>query len=442
MSDKHKISSSLRFLPGIVMIAIFAIIILQGITLQRQYRYLNTLVGELIEQEFNQAISEYRTLKVKNLENSISISLTSPNEEDMNQSDIVSRKGETIDNMMYHIMGIVLADYEFDVNAFDSIFNSLILHDQFEIDRAYVIHNRESSDTTTYLFGLNNLRHTNEGITAELDAYKEITLYYSSPTKAIAQQMNPLFIVSIALIVVVIIALIYQLYIIKRERNINAVRKNFTDSMVHELRNPIQSALALSSLVKQNNCDSSISPLVTRLTSNLNNITLLVDEIAQNAFSESLQTAGDLENGNLNEIINQVVEMYDLSQINKKVSYQFDFDPLASNCCFDHLHLPSAIRNLISNAIKYSGREVTVMISTKVMNKTLAISVADNGIGIDQNDLSYIFDKFYRGATSRAKGFGLGLSYVSWVAKIHNGSVSVDSQINQGSTFTIQIPYI
>lgn len=442
MSDKHKISSSLRFLPGIVMIAIFAIIILQGITLQRQYRYLNTLVGELIEQEFNQAISEYRTLKVKNLENSISISLTSPNEEDMNQSDIVSRKGETIDNMMYHIMGIVLADYEFDVNAFDSIFNSLILHDQFEIDRAYVIHNRESSDTTTYLFGLNNLRHTNEGTTAELDAYKEITLYYSSPTKAISQQMNPLFIVSIALIVVVIIALIYQLYIIKRERNINAVRKNFTDSMVHELRNPIQSALALSSLVKQNNCDRSISPLVTRLTSNLNNITLLVDEIAQNAFSESLQTTGDLENGNLNEIIKQVVEMYDLSQINKKVSYQFDFNPLASNCRFDHLHLPSAIRNLISNAIKYSGREVTVMISTKVMNKTLAISVADNGIGIDRNDLSHIFDKFYRGATSHAKGFGLGLSYVSWVAKIHNGSVSVNSQINQGSTFTIQIPYI
>ncbi|WP_347527800.1 sensor histidine kinase [Mucilaginibacter sp. CAU 1740] len=99
--------------------------------------------------------------------------------------------------------------------------------------------------------------------------------------------------------------------------------------------------------------------------------------------------------------------------------------------------------NLIDNAIKYGGDNVNIQIGVEPLFAGWALSVTDDGVGISANHLPYIFDKFYRvqgGDVHDVKGYGLGLSYVKQLTEALKGTISVQSKINKGSTFTIQFP--
>ena len=100
------------------------------------------------------------------------------------------------------------------------------------------------------------------------------------------------------------------------------------------------------------------------------------------------------------------------------------------------------IANLLDNAIKYTpaGGSVEVAVN-HANNDAVAITVKDTGIGISKEDMSRIFERFYRCDPSRSEaGIGLGLSFARAIAKAHGGDISVTSELNQGSTFTIILP--
>jgi two-component system phosphate regulon sensor histidine kinase PhoR len=106
----------------------------------------------------------------------------------------------------------------------------------------------------------------------------------------------------------------------------------------------------------------------------------------------------------------------------------------------DELHISNVIFNLIDNAIKYSKEEPEINISTHNSGKNLVIQVRDNCIGMSRDQLSKIFDQFYRiptGNVHDVKGFGLGLSYVSNIIKLLQGTIHVKSEKNKGSEFEI-----
>ena len=97
---------------------------------------------------------------------------------------------------------------------------------------------------------------------------------------------------------------------------------------------------------------------------------------------------------------------------------------------------------MLNNAIKYNNNSPAILV--KVWGDDyLWISISDNGIGIDREEIDHIFDKFYRVSTGNVhnvKGLGLGLFYVKQIIQAHNGTVSVNSKKGQGSTFTIKLP--
>lgn len=99
-----------------------------------------------------------------------------------------------------------------------------------------------------------------------------------------------------------------------------------------------------------------------------------------------------------------------------------------------------ALRNLMDNAVKYSGREVFIRVACYLEGDALVVSVADDGKGIAKKDLPYIFEEYWRvGKDRKEKGFGLGLASVRKIVKRHRGKIFVESELGKGSKFTIKL---
>ena len=109
----------------------------------------------------------------------------------------------------------------------------------------------------------------------------------------------------------------------------------------------------------------------------------------------------------------------------------------------DEFYLDKLFSNIIKNAIIYGREGGRIVISGKKAGKFIHVDVYDNGIGISQEDLTRIFERFYRSEEAREKnheGTGLGLAIVKWIAEAHGGTVSVVSTKDEGSTFTVTLP--
>jgi two-component system phosphate regulon sensor histidine kinase PhoR len=109
----------------------------------------------------------------------------------------------------------------------------------------------------------------------------------------------------------------------------------------------------------------------------------------------------------------------------------------------DRIHFTNVIFNLVDNALKYSSSDPLLTISSVQATDGLELRFQDNGIGIGKEHLGKVFDRLYRVPTGNVhdvKGFGLGLSYVKTVVDRHNGSIRVESELDQGSTFVLLLP--
>jgi two-component system phosphate regulon sensor histidine kinase PhoR len=107
------------------------------------------------------------------------------------------------------------------------------------------------------------------------------------------------------------------------------------------------------------------------------------------------------------------------------------------------MHLLTVFINLLENAIKYTVTSPEISIKTIIYQQKAVVSVSDNGIGIQKEHLTKIFDKFYRvakGNVHNVKGFGLGLSYVKAIVMAHNGTINVKSELGKGSCFEVILP--
>jgi signal transduction histidine kinase len=110
----------------------------------------------------------------------------------------------------------------------------------------------------------------------------------------------------------------------------------------------------------------------------------------------------------------------------------------------DKVCLQQLFTNLIDNAIKYTS-EGSIRITVEKDGENAVVRVRDTGIGIPREEQERIFKRFYRVDRSRSKetgGVGLGLSIAEWIAKAHQGKIEVDSELNQGSTFTVYLPIL
>lgn len=217
-----------------------------------------------------------------------------------------------------------------------------------------------------------------------------------------------------------------------------------TDSS-HELRTPLTS---LKSEIEVNLRDKKLTLAAARqlLASNLeevNNLQGLSDELIRLAQYQSTANGIPVEPVSLADIVSESVKKVSVLAKNKHITL--------ANTVTDHSLLgsrTSLIEMLViflDNAVKYSPDDSTITISSSFSDRYLTLIISDHGEGIDPADLPHLFDRFFRGVKSRThtttSGYGLGLSIAKQIITWHHGSVKVTSQPNQGTTFTIQLPY-
>ena len=144
----------------------------------------------------------------------------------------------------------------------------------------------------------------------------------------------------------------------------------------------------------------------------------------------------------INEIIDLAISHVSLIVENKNGNIITEKNANKSIVSGNETHLINVLVNILDNAIKYNDNSPEILITTENIGSRLLIKVKDNGIGMSKAVQSKIFEKFYRKQTGDlhdVKGHGLGLAYVKKIITFHNGNISVDSVIDEGSTFTIQL---
>ena len=143
------------------------------------------------------------------------------------------------------------------------------------------------------------------------------------------------------------------------------------------------------------------------------------------------------------EAIQGAVNHVSLIIQNRQGTIQTDYQAPACALRADKNHFTNMITNLLDNAIKYSEGAPQIALNTAIVDGAYIIKISDKGMGMDQETLKLIFQKFYRvqsGNIHNIKGHGLGLSYVKKILELLNGTIHVRSTLGEGSEFTIQLP--
>ena len=252
---------------------------------------------------------------------------------------------------------------------------------------------------------------------------------------------------SSAVMFVVIVFFGYTLFVILKQRRFSEIQRDFINNMTHEFKTPI-STIAISAEVLQ---DPSITTNPQRL---LNYATIIqnenqrlkqqVERVLQMAEMEKEVVNLKKEEIDLHDLIRDCVKTMTLSVEASKGEVVLDLQATAFWMQADRLHFSNIIYNLLDNALKYNSGVPRIALTSRSIDKDhLALSVADNGIGIAPENQKEIFHKFYRvptGNIHNVKGFGLGLSYVKMMVEKHGGKIRLQSTFGKGSTFHLILP--
>ncbi len=232
---------------------------------------------------------------------------------------------------------------------------------------------------------------------------------------------------------------------ISRLKQLEKVRQDFVANVSHELRTPLTTIKGYAETLMEGALkEDQVLQFVQVIKRHTDRLTKIVEDLLMLSRIETKEFQLKLEIISVREFIDDVVEFVKEPAEKKKIF--LSRDEIASSLAVqaDRNHLEQILINLLDNAIKYTpeGGRVTVSAVEKDL-KDIQFSIEDNGIGIPKEDLSRIFERFYRvdkGRSNELGGTGLGLSIVKHLVQAHGGMVWAESQMGKGSTFYFTLP--
>ena len=228
-------------------------------------------------------------------------------------------------------------------------------------------------------------------------------------------------------------------------QRLDATRRDFVANISHELKTPIGGLSILGEAILEAIDDpQAIKNFANRIGAETKRLSDLVQEIINLSRLQDDDPMVGAKVLDLNEVITEAIEATKLNADKHKILVEFQSGPVIE-VLGDRNQLVGALSNLVENAINYSADETKVSISLKRRDDLAEIAIKDQGIGIPENELQRIFERFYRVDPARSRetgGTGLGLSIVKHIVANHGGDILVWSAKGEGSTFTVRLPII
>jgi two-component system, OmpR family, phosphate regulon sensor histidine kinase PhoR len=264
----------------------------------------------------------------------------------------------------------------------------------------------------------------------------------------IFREMKWMVIGSIFFTLMIISAFYVTVYALIRQKKLSEIKNDFINNMTHEFKTPLATislavdALRNNKVLEDRTRMDYFSGIIKEENKRMNKH---VETILQAALMERQELQLSKSPLDVHELITDVISNYTLQL--QEIEGRIELNLNAKNEVIngDEVHFRNLISNLIDNAIKYSKEKLVLKISSNNSGKNLVLKFEDNGIGMSKETVKRVFEKFYRAHTGNlhnVKGFGLGLSYVKTIIDAHDGRIKVESAVDKGSTFTLEIPYI
>ena len=274
-------------------------------------------------------------------------------------------------------------------------------------------------------------------------------LYINFPERKsiLFQDVWPTILGSVIFTAIILFCFIYTIYVILRQKKLSEMRTDFINNMTHEFKTPIATInLAADSIINPMiiNQPSKVDRFAGIIKQENNRMLSQVEKVLQMALLDKQDFKLKLSEVNVHEIIVQAVEHANLQVEKKGGQVEAELKALQPTIMADHTHLANIVHNLLDNANKYSPEKPDIKVITDNTPKGIRITIQDHGIGMTKDQRKHIFDKFYRVHTGNlhdVKGFGLGLSYVKAMVGAHKGSIEVQSELGEGSSFILDLPF-
>lgn len=222
--------------------------------------------------------------------------------------------------------------------------------------------------------------------------------------------------------------------------NLEKIRRDFVANISHELRTPLTVVQGYLEMLEEHP-SSDVAQAVGKMLGQTTHMQSLLDDLLELSRVQGAELKGDEEIVNIGALLMQLKEQaQELSRDQHDI--QFEIDP-ALHLAGVSADLESAFSNLIRNAIKYTPEEGRIRVSWKNSGEGPCLQVVDEGIGIPARDIPRITERFYRVGSDRGRqtgGTGLGLAIVKHVLNAHQAELAIESELGEGSTFTVMFP--
>jgi len=257
--------------------------------------------------------------------------------------------------------------------------------------------------------------------------------------------LRPQLVLASGLILLLIGCLVFQIKTILRQKKLSELRESFVNTMIHELKRPVQTLKTFVAFLgdQEMRSDETVTRQVVQDSMfELDNLSAYLNKLRDMLNSDSETTPLHIVAFDLQELLEKVVRLTPTSAAKEvKLSVVCDLDSPWVEA--DPVHVANILSNLIENAVKYSGQEVRISLKAVRRNRELCLSVSDNGFGIPLAEQEKVFAKFYRGSNLPDKnipGLGLGLSYVKLITEAHRGTIRLSSRAGEGTSIQLCFP--
>lgn len=221
-------------------------------------------------------------------------------------------------------------------------------------------------------------------------------------------------------------------------------QKKFIEDAAHEFKTPLtvmKTELEVITRDKHLTLDEARKTLVSSVEE-VDNLNILVTSLLKKARQENFDTKSLSKVFNFKKLISNTIIKFDNDIKLKKIKFNKNLEDISIKGVEEDIQELLVI--LIDNAIKFSNTKGVITVNLFKKSNKVLLEVIDNGIGIDEDDISHVFDRFYKADASRSNnnGYGLGLSIAKGIVTSHHGTIFVESEKNNGSKFLVTLPNI